>query len=107
MTQDVQLDNNRLPRFACVVMGLYKGAVLYTVLIDDQAVATRHVDRLNAYTRTRPYVPDNPADLTPSKANDLALWEAAHPAGKRAAVCTDFVFKMAAWLNPESVDMPK
>ncbi len=107
MTQDVQLDNNGLPRFTCVVMGLYKGAVLYTVLVEDQAVARYHVDRLNAYTRTRPYVPENPADLTPGKANDLALWEAAHPAGERAAVCTDFVFKLATWLNPESVGLPE
>lgn len=100
MTQDGTRDNSGRPRKSYVVVGEKIRSKDYRLgLVDDRAVAERYVARLMAYEGTRPVMPADPAAITPGKANDLAIWRAAHPGGPIAADCTFFYVDDVLWLD--------
>lgn len=104
MTQDGTRDNCGRPRRSYVVVGEKIRSKDYRLgLVDDRAVAERYVARLTAYERTRPEMPADPDAITPGKANDLAVWRAAHPGGSIAADCTFFYVDEVLWLDPATL----
>ncbi|WP_144957885.1 hypothetical protein [Pseudomonas oryzihabitans] len=101
MSQETDAGNPAPTRSGYLVEGFKDGDVYFHEMSDDEQLATRYCDLLNAYQEARPLVAksDDTEDLEVLQ----QMWIDSHPGGRAAAECDWFRVLPVCWINPELV----